>query len=146
MWYLLSRMKTFIKNIGIAGLCVGSTLSAKNLVIEEPEAKAAEKAGKKEQKQEARTSEWYNKNWPTQQSMDGVREVIKGMYQFKNKDGLVVGELKIQKGKALEGVYFIQGAGDYRMIHKYEEGKPKLLAHFYLHKGKWVDFDKFFRN
>ena len=84
-------------------------------------------------------SEWYIKNWPTNYPITG-KISQNGKFPWKNNKGIIVGEIEMKSGALFNGIAYIQGASDYRMVNRYDKGKLTLLKSYLLKEDHWVVF------
>jgi hypothetical protein len=95
-------------------------------------------------KVEDRSAEWHLQNWPVDESHRQYNQHLQqnknGKHIWRNGKGGIVAEIEIKDTQPFEGLTYIQGASDYRMVTRWKKGKGTLRWSYILKEEKWVVF------
>ncbi len=136
------------KSLAGVAVVVASAFIAQASLSVEPHSEKAEVVILKK-KAEHEVADWHILCWPVDESHGLYAQVLKQgkdkKHIWRDGSGGEVAEVKIIDGKPFEGLTYVQGGSDYRMVVKWEEGKGKILFSYFLRDGLWLDL-QFLKN
>ena len=84
----------------------------------------------------AHPPEWYPINWPSEDPVS-PGHFGSGIHTWENANGKAVGEIEVKDSLPWNGIFYRQGASDYRMVQNYADGKIKDTMDYFLRDGEW---------
>lgn len=81
--------------------------------------------------------EWHIKNWPGNQVHNVRGQFVSGIHVWKNDQGSILGVIEYKDGLPYNGIMYVQGASDYRIVQQYKDGKIGDHMNYFLNDGKW---------
>lgn len=138
----MNNPNKMVQSTAIAGVVVALVLPL-NTQASETLATTSEKpqTALEKPKMEGKFAEWHLENWPSDESHRQYYQTIlqtkNGKHIWRNSKGHVVAEIEIKESQPFEGIAYIQGASDYRMVTRWEKGGVTILYSYGLKDGKW---------
>lgn len=126
-------------NVG-AGLVMAFAPLGGAAEILDAEARQAEVAGEVRRAAEM-PAKWHLENWPVEATHQAYLQSHSAKHSWRNGKGDLVAEVVLKDGQPFEGLTYVQGASDFRMVTRWREGIGRVLFMYLLKNGNWVVFD-----